>query len=113
VLLVEDDAISACALATILRKRGFDVLHVLSVSGGIDKLGEQPAIVILDLMLPDGEGSGVLAEIRRRGLTCRVLVTTASTDPDRLATLNKLRPDIVLQKPIDLTRLLEMMRPLN
>lgn len=112
-LLVEDDAISAAALATILRKRGFDVHHVLSVLGGIESLHESPAIVILDLMLPDGDGSSVLAEIRRRGLSCRVLVTTASSEPDRLETIGKLRPDIVLQKPIDLGRLLEMMRPVN
>jgi two-component system response regulator TctD len=113
VLLVEDDAISASALAAILRRRGFEVHHVLSVAGGIESLGESPAVVILDLMLPDGEGSAVLREIRRRGLVCRVLVTTASSEPDRLDTLNKLQPDMVLQKPIDLPLLLEMMRPLN
>ncbi len=112
-LLVEDDAISASALATILRRRGFEVHHVLNVAGGIDSLSEAPSIVILDLMLPDGDGSHVLEEIRRRHLPCRVLVTTASTDPERLDALGRLKPDIVLQKPIDLPRLLEMMRPLN
>lgn len=112
-LLVEDDIISASALATILRRRGFEVSHVASVAGAVQPLGDQPAFVILDLMLPDGDGALVLSEIRQRGLSARVMVITAVSDPDRLRAVASLSPEIVMQKPIDLARMLDMMRPIH
>lgn len=110
---MEDDPVSASALLTILRRRGFDVLLATTVAEGMQLLEREPNFVVLDLMLPDGDGIAILNHIRRNSRDIRVLVTTAVSDPARLFEVRQLRPDLVLQKPIDLSDLLQMMGPVN
>jgi DNA-binding response OmpR family regulator len=105
VLLVADDVISGSALAMIFRRRGFDVIHVTTIAEGFAQLDNQPQFVVLDLMLPDGDGSTILQHIRTRQLPVRVMVTTAVSDPQRLRSVRDMKPDMLLQKPIDVTRL--------
>jgi DNA-binding NarL/FixJ family response regulator len=69
-----------------------------------------PKFAILDLMLPDGGGERVLDLIRRRRLPTKVIVVTACRERDRLREVAKLKPDLILTKPIDFFRLLEFMR---
>jgi two-component system response regulator QseB len=113
VLIVEDDIVSASALGTILRRRGFQVVQVTTVADGLARLAGNPQFVILDLMLPDGDGATVLKAIRDQHLKSRVLVTTAVNDPQQLRDVRDLKPEMVIQKPIDLTRLLTAMDPLH
>jgi DNA-binding response OmpR family regulator len=113
VLLVEDDLVSASALTAILSRRGFHVLHATTVAVGLELLAEQPDTVILDLMLPDGDGAALLQHVRAAGLRVRVVVTTAVHDVARLAAVRALGPDLLMQKPIDLADLLTVLKPLN
>ncbi len=110
---MEDDLVSASALMAILTRRGFEVLHASTVAAGLAMLDEKPDTVILDLMLPDGDGAAVLKHIRAAGLPTRVVVTTAVHDAARLADVRALGPDLVMQKPIDLAGLLQVLQPLN
>ena len=112
-LLVEDDLVSASALTAILSRRGFEVLHAGTVSAGLALLAEAPDTVILDLMLPDGDGAAILQQVRDSGAPTRVVITTAVHDLARLAAVRGLGPDVILQKPIDLAGLLTVLRPLN
>ena len=59
-----------------------------------------PHWVVLDLMLPDGDGVAVLQEIREKKLPVKVAVVTGSSDPERLDPVMKLKPDAFLQKPV-------------
>lgn len=77
-----------------------------SVSEGLSLLSSGPDYLILDLMLPDGYGSKVLAEVRSRQLPIRVAVTTGSSDAVRLKEVADLAPDVFLLKPIDFDHLL-------
>jgi DNA-binding response OmpR family regulator len=113
VLLVEDDLVSASALTTILTRRGFNVIHAATVAEGLTQLSASPDTVILDLMLPDGDGAAVLQQLRDAGSSTRVIVTTAVHDDARLDAVRAMRPDVLLQKPIDLPSLLRVLGPLN
>jgi len=107
VLIVEDDVFSARALSILLRRSGWRVEVVGTVADAHLYLDAHlPTSMILDLMLPDGEGSVILERVRRLGLGIKVAVTTASSDPDRLARVKSLRPDFFLTKPFDLAELL-------
>ena len=110
---MEDDHVSAAALAAILRRRGFEVVIAPTVAQALHLLDQHPQIVLLDLMLPDGDGSIILRKIRDRQLPIRVLVTTAANDPDQLAEVQSLHPDAVMKKPLDLPGLLKAMEPSN
>lgn len=110
-LIVEDDLTSASALSIILDHRGFEVVRAESVHEGLELLETRPEWVILDLMLPDGGGEAILAEIRMTGQKTRVVVTTGASDPERIRALDRLDPDVVLPKPIDLAQLLLILSP--
>ncbi len=112
-LLVEDDLVSASALSAILTRRGFEVLHATTVAAGLAGLAESPDAVILDLMLPDGDGAAVLQQARAAGAAVRVIVTSAVHDDARLAAVHALGPDLMMQKPIDLAGLLRALLPMN
>ena len=111
VLLVEDDPASRRAMRLLLKHSGWDVLAVATVGEAIAHLAAPgarglPQWVVLDLMLPDGDGSAVLRYIRGGGLPIRVTVTTGVSDPVRLAEVQRLQPQSLLRKPIDLDDLM-------
>ena len=114
VLLVEDDLVSASALQAILVRRGYQVVHAATVAQAMASLGPPPPdTVILDLMLPDGDGAAVLAHLRAANAPCRVIVTSAVHDTSRLEAVQALAPDVMLQKPIDLVGLFRALKPAN
>jgi len=72
-------------------------------------LDARPDWLILDLMLPDGDGEKVLQALRSSGSPTRVIVTTGVYDAQRLQAVARLAPDALLHKPIDVRQLLRMM----
>ncbi|WP_422928900.1 response regulator [Singulisphaera sp. PoT] len=104
-LIVEDNAISRRALEMLLRLRGWQVFSAATVAEGLSLLDEAPDCVLLDLMLPDGEGEQVLMAIRERNLNCRVIVTTGCHEAARKKALLHLNPDAILQKPLDFAQI--------
>jgi DNA-binding response OmpR family regulator len=113
-LIVEDDWTTHDALRRIFIRKGWEVLSALTVAGGLALLDPPPDCLILDLMLPDGEGEEVLRKIRDDRLGTRVAVCTAMSDPSRLAVVEGMDPEALLRKPIDLAkvyRVFEEMMP--
>ncbi|MDQ3439730.1 MAG: response regulator [Planctomycetota bacterium] len=106
VLLIEDDATSANALRVLLTMHGCEVAVARSLERGLDLLRTNPSAIVVDLMLPDGDGIEILTRVREANLPIKVVVTTAVGDPARLAAVHRLKPECVLRKPIDLGELL-------
>lgn len=104
-LLVEDDPTSAKSLKFLLVGRGFDVTIAGTLAAAIDGLASNPSHVLIDLMLPDGDGISLLSAIRAEKLPIWVGVLTGVNDPDRLAAVNNLSPALMLHKPVDLSKL--------
>jgi DNA-binding response OmpR family regulator len=95
------------ALRAIFTRRGWDVRIAPTIAEARIILPLRPRYLILDLMLPDGDGAGILQQIRTQGLPIRVAVTTGSSDHHRLKAVTDLRPDVILTKPISLPELLQ------
>jgi len=76
VLLVEDDRGVREALKLGLELEGYTVLEASNGPECLRKLGENPDVVILDVLMPGGDGFGVLREIRRKS-SVPVLMLTA------------------------------------
>jgi signal transduction histidine kinase/CheY-like chemotaxis protein len=81
-LLVEDDEEYASVLEFELSQAGYEVVQAYN---GVDALraieASKPDAMILDLMLPQLDGFGVLSRLRERGLSIPALVLTALDDP--------------------------------
>lgn len=105
-LLVEDTADVAYAIVASFGHRGDAVDHVDSVDAAMDALAVQDYdVIILDIGLPDGLGTDILADLRSRGTQTPVLMLTARSDiEDRVAALDK-GADDYLVKPFDLREL--------
>jgi CheY-like chemotaxis protein len=112
VLIVDDDRMHASALRSIFTRKGCDVAVAVSVSDGIAQLASRPDYVVLDLMLPDGDGVEILARVRAQeapvppAAATRVVVATGVNDPHKLREVLALQPHRLLNKPLDLVDLL-------
>lgn len=112
-LLVEDDRATYAALRGILSLRGWDVRVATSVAEARAELGESIDAVILDLMLPDGSGEGLLPEIRAQFPTIPVAVTTGISDGSRIEAVEQMGATALLRKPITLGELLRVIGPVS
>lgn len=109
ILIIEDDHTHASALRSILTRKGYEVAAAVTLANGIAMLeSSRPDYIVLDLMLPDGDGVEVLRRVRacERPDAPRVIVITAVRDAERLREVLALQPHRLLRKPIDLIDLL-------
>ena len=80
VLVVEDNAATRELLVQQIRLAGHDVEAVGTLREALARIdGEQLDVVLLDVLLPDGSGIDLLAELRRRGVLERISVLMIST----------------------------------
>ena len=101
-LVVEDDVPTRDALCDYYSRMGWQISEAGTVAEGLTKLDiePEPCFLILDLMLPDGDGITVLEAVRQKGLRTLVAVCTGSVDLARLKAVAELRPDAMFPKPI-------------
>ena len=110
VLLVEDERSIAEPLADALKREGFDVHVAGSAATGLETFSAHPPdIVLLDVMLPDGDGRDVLREIRQRSRTPVVMLTARGEEMDRVLGL-ELGADDYVTKPFSSAELVARMR---
>src|SRR3954452_1188572 len=100
-LIVEDDAWTRYALERLLQSRGWNVLTASTLGDGLSLLERRPDWIVVDLRLPDGNGEAILRRVRELNLPSGVIVCTSIMDEDRLEGLEALRPDAVLNKPVE------------
>jgi DNA-binding response OmpR family regulator len=105
--LVEDDRTLAFALASGLRKEGFEVTALESGPEALERIRrEEPDLVILDVMLPGLSGFEVCRRLRHEGNAVPTIMLTArGTSEDRIRGLHLGADDYVV-KPFSFEELL-------
>lgn len=99
ILIVEDDHPQNDVLANFLRHEGFEVVSAYSLKEARENLNEQTDLLILDVILPDGNGLEYLKEIREHyGLP--VIVLTALDDEFTQIYSFDLSADEYVDKPV-------------
>jgi len=113
VLVVEDEEDIAIPLVRTLEREGYTVASVSSGEDAIVRVGEvQPAVVILDLGLPDMDGLDVCRRLRAGGFEGGIIMVTARAgELDRVVGLD-VGADDYLSKPFGLAELLARVRAL-
>ena len=112
ILVIDDDQKNIFAMEAILRSRGFLVSTAFSGKEGLLKLrGEDHvSIVLVDMMMPDLDGSGTIRLIRSLGKTRNipiVAVTALAMADDREKCLAA-GANEYLPKPIDVDKLFQI-----
>ncbi len=78
ILIVEDDAETAAAVRAVVEGMGCTVDHCDTLEAGVASAISEPyKVIVLDRMLPGGDGVEAMARIRAGGSTALVLVLSA------------------------------------
>src|SRR5690349_2110533 len=96
VLVVDPHAATRAALALAFSGFRCSVLSASTLAQALAMLESRPDCVVVDLVLPDGDGEAVLRKVREGNLggSAPVLaVLTVETDANRLGDVAKLHPD--------------------
>src|SRR6476620_6199556 len=106
ILIVEDDAALARVLRDNLTFEGFDAQCASDAPAAIERFKEfSPDLVVLDIMLPGGDGFELCGFMRQRGQAAVIILTARSQKVDKLRGLS-LGADDYVTKPFDLEELL-------
>ncbi len=117
-LMIGDDQRLAEMVAVYLRQNGFEVEHATTIDAGVGQLlsaptGREFSIVLLDLMLPDGNGLDACRRIRSQSHAASnvpiVMLTAKGDAMDRIIGL-ELGADDYLAKPFEPRELLARLR---
>ena len=110
VLVVEDEGAIAEPLAEHLAREGFDAEVVGSIEAADDAFRRQtPDLVLLDVMLPDGDGRDLCREIRKGSDVPIIMLTARGEEIDRIVGL-ELGADDYVVKPFSAGELVARMR---
>lgn len=107
ILIVEDERHIAEAIKLNLNMIGHEVVHAINGLDGLNYFKEfKPDLVIVDLMMPEIDGIGVISEIRKTNLKIPILVVSAKDQVKEKVRCLSLGVDDYLPKPFDLDEFL-------
>jgi two-component system, OmpR family, KDP operon response regulator KdpE len=111
-LLIEDDTDLAASVATALLGHGYRVRPVPSAYEGLTAWeAMRPDLVLLDLGLPDLDGTAVIRRIRREATTPILVLSARHLEADRIEALDG-GADDYLTKPFGIGELVARVRAL-
>ncbi len=112
ILIVEDDPATRDGVARSLRAHGYAVDGVESVTEAIRSWDRgRPDVILLDLGLPDSDGSTLIRHVRRQATTPILILTARADERDKVAALESGADDYVT-KPFGLDELRARVRAL-
>jgi two-component system KDP operon response regulator KdpE len=110
VLLVDDEPAIQRSVAHLLRTRGYDVQTAATGADALERFAEHPAdLIVLDLGLPDIEGTEVCRRIRAASAVPIVVLSARGAEADKVNALD-LGADDYITKPFGPNELLARIR---
>jgi len=110
VLIIEDEINICNFVKTILETNGYQVLYALSAAEGKTMfLSHRPDLLILDLGLPDLDGTEVIKQIREEAGTPIIILSARTHEADKVKALD-LGADDYITKPFGTNELLARVR---
>src|SRR5262252_195640 len=110
ILVVDDEPPIRKLLRMGLSSQGYDVLEASDGKGALELLAKKPALVILDLGLPDVDGHDLLRRIRHRQESLPVIVLSSRGDEAGKVAALDLGADDYVTKPFGMDELFARMR---
>lgn len=110
VLVIDDEPPIRKLLRMGLGTQGYDIVEASNGKIALEKLAEEPALIILDLGLPDIQGHDLLQMIRARNDHVPIVVLSSRGDEAGKVRALDLGADDYLTKPFGMDELLARMR---
>jgi DNA-binding NtrC family response regulator len=109
ILIVDDDPVQRLLLETMTRRFGYEVESVESGEQALSRLAQASpapvALMILDLVMPDLDGMGVLTRLKERKLSAPVIVQTAPGSVEAVISAMRAGACDFVVKPVGAERL--------
>ncbi|WP_313800057.1 response regulator transcription factor [Cytobacillus sp.] len=110
ILLVDDEAKVLEIMRSFLKNEGYEIVTAQSGIEALDKIKRvNPALVVLDWMMPNMSGLDVCREIRKVSRVGIIMVTAKSDEMDKIVGL-EVGADDYITKPFSLRELLARIR---
>jgi DNA-binding response OmpR family regulator len=109
VLVVEDDRTARRAISSILKMQGYVVYEAATLADA-RRLAQPPnehEWILLDLMLPDGNGTDLLRDVRQGAVPASKVCVVTGCGSAMLCDVEALAPEQIFAKPLDVDRLLD------
>ena len=111
ILIIEDEERISTFVTKGLKAAGFAAVSARTAREGFDlAVTAEPALIILDLGLPDEDGMSLLARLRGSGVTSPVIVLTARRGLDDTVAALEGGADDYMAKPFGFDELLARVR---
>jgi two-component system KDP operon response regulator KdpE len=110
VLVIDDEPPIRKLLRMGLSTQGYEILEASNGKVALEKLGDEPALIILDLGLPDIQGHELLRTIRARNDSVPIVVLSSRGDEAGKVQALDLGADDYLTKPFGISELLARIR---
>jgi two-component system, OmpR family, KDP operon response regulator KdpE len=110
VLVIDDEPPIRKLLRMGLTTQGYEILEAPNGKTALEKLTEEPALIILDLGLPDIQGHELLRTIRARNESVPIVVLSSRGDEAGKVQALDLGADDYLTKPFGMDELLARLR---
>ena len=106
VLIVDDDAAIVALITAVLEDAGCRVVAAVGREAVIAARRMRPAVILLDLMMPDMDGIAVRQQLRAHAATASIPIIGLSAGRNLRARAAELEADDYLAKPFDIDELL-------
>ena len=104
-LLVEDDEAMRGSIAANLAAHGYRIAEAADAAAAVRSWdAERPDVILLDLGLPDSDGTTIIRRVRREATTPILVLSARGAEPDKVAALEAGADDYVT-KPFGLAEL--------
>ncbi|MGE0824605.1 MAG: response regulator [Candidatus Binatia bacterium] len=110
ILVIEDHEVTRKNLAAVLQQEGFDVVIAATGEEALSLLAERFDLVLTDLVLPQVQGSDIVAHIKKETPEIPVIVMTATGTEENWTAMQAGGATAFITKPFDLGLLVSCVR---
>src|SRR5580704_11571898 len=110
ILIVDDDPLLQKSLALFLTIRGYEVESAMTGREALDAFARhRPDLIVLDLGLPDRDGSEVCLRVRQESAVPIIVLSARGSDQDKVTALEQGADDYI-SKPFSADEFLARVR---
>ncbi|MDD2716681.1 MAG: response regulator transcription factor [Candidatus Wallbacteria bacterium] len=103
ILIVDDAGYIRILFREALKNEGYEILTCENIASAYETIIQtKPALMLLDISLPDGSGVDLLKQLRKERIVLPVIMITAVSSKDLVLEALKLGIKSYLTKPVDI-----------
>ncbi|PYS56158.1 MAG: hypothetical protein DMG13_00840 [Acidobacteria bacterium] len=110
ILVVDDEPEMVNLLQTALTGLGYHIVAARNGREAVERAADDIDLIILDMIMPEMDGSTALRGIREKTPGVKVLISTGYTSPEKIPLVERIGVEGFVQKPFELGKLAATVR---